>query len=148
VVTNLSVYPSCLNSAFVFVPSVFVENIPTAEFGMIISTNCLLGHRKKIANFLMRTFTFRSTFLYDSTVELHYISGWPDDAGQPCVVFVGLFLAGKVNLCLGTKTGGWGGGGGGKCQGHNNVQCRKKNWKNFAQFLKKTKIKPRCLFFG
>jgi hypothetical protein len=26
--------------------------------------NCLLGHRKKIAKFLMRTFTCRSTFLY------------------------------------------------------------------------------------
>ncbi len=26
--------------------------------------NCLLGHRKKIAKFLMRTFTCLSTFLY------------------------------------------------------------------------------------
>ena len=29
-----------------------------------ICRNCLLGHRKKIAKFLMRTFTCRSTFLY------------------------------------------------------------------------------------
>jgi hypothetical protein len=28
--------------------------------------NCLLGNRKKIAKFLMRTFTCRSTFIYDS----------------------------------------------------------------------------------
>jgi hypothetical protein len=33
VVTNLSVYPSYLQ--YVFVPSVFGENIPTAEFGMV-----------------------------------------------------------------------------------------------------------------
>jgi hypothetical protein len=32
-----------------------------------IGRNCLLGNRKKIAKFLMRTFTYRSTFLYDST---------------------------------------------------------------------------------
>jgi hypothetical protein len=38
------------------------ENIPAAEFGMIsaFGRNCLLGHRKKIAKFLMRTFTCRS----------------------------------------------------------------------------------------
>jgi hypothetical protein len=30
-----------------------------------IGRNCLLGYRKKIAKFLMRTFTCRSTFLYD-----------------------------------------------------------------------------------
>ncbi len=29
-----------------------------------VSRNCLLGHRKKIAKFLTRTFTCRSTFLY------------------------------------------------------------------------------------
>jgi hypothetical protein len=29
-----------------------------------IGRNCLLGYRKKIAKFLMRTFTCRSTFLY------------------------------------------------------------------------------------
>jgi hypothetical protein len=29
-----------------------------------ITRNCLLGKRKKIAKFLMRTFTYRSTFLY------------------------------------------------------------------------------------
>jgi hypothetical protein len=29
----------------------------------VIGRNCLLGNRKKIAKFLMRTFTCRSTFL-------------------------------------------------------------------------------------
>jgi hypothetical protein len=41
----------------------FGENIPAAEFWNDIGRNCLLGHRKKIAKFLMRTFTCRSTFL-------------------------------------------------------------------------------------
>jgi hypothetical protein len=40
------------------------KNIPTAEFENDIGRNCLLGHRKKIAKFLMRTFTCRSAFLY------------------------------------------------------------------------------------
>jgi hypothetical protein len=31
-----------------------------------IGRNSLLGNRKKIANFLMRTFTCRSTFLYEA----------------------------------------------------------------------------------
>jgi hypothetical protein len=31
-----------------------------------VGRNCLLGNRKKIAKFLMRTFTCRSTFLYGS----------------------------------------------------------------------------------
>jgi hypothetical protein len=35
-----------------------------------IGRNCLLGYRKKIAKFLMRTFTCRSTFLYDVPVRL------------------------------------------------------------------------------
>jgi hypothetical protein len=30
-----------------------------------IGRNCLLGNRKKIAKFLMRAFTCRSTFLYE-----------------------------------------------------------------------------------
>ncbi len=48
-------------AAYVFVPSVFGENIPTAEFGMISTKMyCLLGHKKKIAKFLMKTFTCRS----------------------------------------------------------------------------------------
>ncbi len=40
--------------------SVFGENIPTAEFGMVFGRNCFLGHRKKIAKVLMSTFTCRS----------------------------------------------------------------------------------------
>jgi hypothetical protein len=35
-----------------------------------ICRNSLLGNRKKIAKFLMITFTCRSTFLYDSKQEL------------------------------------------------------------------------------
>jgi hypothetical protein len=45
-------------AAYVFVPSVFGENILTAEFGMI-STETAFWDK-----FLMRTFTCRSTFLY------------------------------------------------------------------------------------
>jgi hypothetical protein len=33
-----------------------------------IGRNCLLGNGKKIAKFLMRTFTYRSTFLYGHTL--------------------------------------------------------------------------------
>jgi hypothetical protein len=35
-----------------------------------IGRNCLLGNRKKIAKFLMRIFTCRSTFLYESSIEV------------------------------------------------------------------------------
>ncbi len=56
-------------AAYVFVLSVFGENIPTAEFGMILAGNCLLRHRKRNAKFLMRTFTCRSTFLYGYSIE-------------------------------------------------------------------------------
>jgi hypothetical protein len=38
-------------AAFVFVPSVLGENIPTSEIWNDIGRNCLLGHRKKIAKF-------------------------------------------------------------------------------------------------
>jgi len=41
-----------------------MEKFPTAEFENDISRNCLVGNRKKIAKFLMRTFTCHSTFLY------------------------------------------------------------------------------------
>jgi hypothetical protein len=34
-----------------------------------IGRNCLVGNRKKIAKFLMRTFTCRSTFLYGVVVS-------------------------------------------------------------------------------
>ncbi len=42
----------------------FGENIPTAKCLNDISRNCLMEHGKKIAKFLMRPFTCRSTFLY------------------------------------------------------------------------------------
>ncbi len=44
-----------LEGAYVLVPSVFGENIPTAKFGMILT---------ETACFLMRTFTCHSTFLF------------------------------------------------------------------------------------
>jgi hypothetical protein len=53
-------------AAFVFVPSIFGQNVPTAEFLNDFGRNFLLGNRKKIAKCLMRTFTCRSTFLYIS----------------------------------------------------------------------------------
>jgi hypothetical protein len=49
-------------TSYVFVPSVFVKNIPTAEFGMISAETACWD--KKIAKFLMRIFSCRSTFLY------------------------------------------------------------------------------------
>jgi hypothetical protein len=45
----------------------FGEKFPTAEFWNDIGRNFLLGNRKKIAKWLMRTFTCRSTFLYGFT---------------------------------------------------------------------------------
>jgi hypothetical protein len=35
-----------------------------------IGRNSLLGKRKKIAKFLMRTFTYRSTFLYEHNLGM------------------------------------------------------------------------------
>jgi hypothetical protein len=60
-------------AVFVFVPSVFGENIPTAEFKNDIWGNCLLGHRKKIAKFLMRSLTCRalpSSYMGESVERL------------------------------------------------------------------------------
>ncbi len=51
----------CLLNTF---PSVFIgRNFPQLNLNDI-GRNCLLGNRKKIAKFLRRTFTCRSTFLY------------------------------------------------------------------------------------
>jgi hypothetical protein len=58
---SISIY---ILAAFVFVPSVFGENIPTAEFGMISAEIACWDNKKKIAKFLMRTFICRSTFFY------------------------------------------------------------------------------------
>ncbi len=60
--TNLSVYPSCLClCSFCFWrKKIFNSRI----------RNCLLGHRKKIAKFLMRTCTCRSTFLYGYSTHI------------------------------------------------------------------------------
>jgi hypothetical protein len=48
----------------VFMIQILYNIRPTAEFFSDIGRNCLLRNRKKIAKFLMRTFTCRSTFLY------------------------------------------------------------------------------------
>jgi hypothetical protein len=40
-----------------------------------IGRNSWLGNRKKIAKFLMRTFTCRSTFLYDINIQLSHCEG-------------------------------------------------------------------------
>ncbi len=44
----------CANH-LVSIIAAFGVNIPTAEIGNDIGRNCLLGHKKKIAKFLMRT---------------------------------------------------------------------------------------------
>jgi hypothetical protein len=51
-------------ATFVFVHSDFGENIPTAEFGMMSEETACWDEERKIAKFLKRTFTCRSTFLY------------------------------------------------------------------------------------
>ncbi len=59
-VTNLSVYPNCLClCSFCFRGKYF-----NCWIWNNIGRNCLLGHRIRIAKFLMRTFICRSTFLY------------------------------------------------------------------------------------
>jgi hypothetical protein len=52
-----------------FVPSVFGEKFPTAQFWNYIGRNFLLGSRKKKTKCSMRTFTCRSTFLHGSIVQ-------------------------------------------------------------------------------
>ncbi len=59
-VTNLSVYPSCL----CICSFCFWGKYSNSWIWDDIGRSCLLGHRKKITKFLMRTFTCRSTFLY------------------------------------------------------------------------------------
>jgi hypothetical protein len=51
-------------AAFAFVPSVFWGEVSNSRILNDIGRNFLLGHRKKIAKCLKRTFTCRSTFLY------------------------------------------------------------------------------------
>ncbi len=63
----LSVYPSCL-CIFSFC---FWGKYLNSWIWNDNDRNCLLGHRKKISKFLVRTFTCRSTFLYD--LHIHYI---------------------------------------------------------------------------
>jgi hypothetical protein len=50
-----------------------LHNITNSRIFSDIDRNCLLGNRKKIAKFLMKTFTCHSAFLYASTV-LYYCS--------------------------------------------------------------------------
>jgi hypothetical protein len=64
-VTNLSVYPICL-CLYSFC---FWGKYANSWIWNDISRYCLLGHRKKIVKFFMRTFTCRSTFLYDTCIR-------------------------------------------------------------------------------
>jgi hypothetical protein len=50
-----------------------LHNITNSWIFSDIGRNCLLGSRKKIAKFLMRTFTCRSTFLYDFVFFLPWL---------------------------------------------------------------------------
>ncbi len=53
-----------------------------------VGRNFLLGNRKKIAKYLMRTFTCRSTFLYVDSLSVglqHHAGLWiHDKSSQPC----------------------------------------------------------------
>jgi hypothetical protein len=53
----ISIYPSCL----CICSFCFLGKCTNSCIWNDIGRNCLLGHRKKIAKFLMRTFTCRST---------------------------------------------------------------------------------------
>ncbi len=54
----------CKSVYFNIDDSNIAKNITNSWNFSDIGRNCLLGHRKKIAKFLMRSFTYRSTFLY------------------------------------------------------------------------------------
>jgi hypothetical protein len=64
-VTNLSEPSLLLLSSFLLFLGRSVQQL-NFEFP---SRNCLLGKRKKIAKFFMRTFTCRSTFLYKRSID-------------------------------------------------------------------------------
>ncbi len=58
-----------LSTINVFIPIFMIQilhNITNCRIFSDIGWNCLLGNRKKIAKFLMRTFTCWSTFFYGS----------------------------------------------------------------------------------
>jgi hypothetical protein len=64
-----------------------------------IGRNCLLGNRKKIAKFLMRTFTYHSTFLYDLKGVGHEIStsGFVNESVSPWPLSI---LLGSFNFFM------------------------------------------------
>ncbi len=72
VLTNLSVYPSCL----CLCSFCFWEKYSNSWIWNDIGRNCLLGHRKKIAKFLMRIFTSRFTFLFALELSLVIIPSY------------------------------------------------------------------------
>ncbi len=57
-----------------------------------IGSNSLLGKRNKIAKFLMRTFTYRSTFLYAGS----YTTGFAENPFLLEVSFTCAFSAGTI----------------------------------------------------
>ncbi len=59
-ILQLTVYPSCLCLCSLSFWRKYSYNWIWNDIGR----NCLLGYRKKIAKFLIRTFTCRSTFFY------------------------------------------------------------------------------------
>jgi hypothetical protein len=67
-----------------------------------IARNCLLGNGKKIAKFLMRTFTCRSTFLYGA-------HGAQINFGDltPYVTYVCTYNIAEHLSCLPKVTGTW-----------------------------------------
>jgi hypothetical protein len=75
----------CTMFIFIFLSQI-LHNITNSCVFSDIGRNCLLGNRKKIAKFLMRTFTCRSTFLYGSHlwVYCHYRHRGVDAGHHSC----------------------------------------------------------------
>jgi hypothetical protein len=73
VVTNLSAPSRLLLSLFLLFLVRSLQQLNLNDIGR----NSLLGNRKKIAKFLMRTFTCRSTFLYELRHERRIYRGNP-----------------------------------------------------------------------
>jgi hypothetical protein len=59
-------------------------NITNSWIFCDIGRNCLLGNRKKIGKFLMRTFTYHSTFLYADDTSVKWWRGWGGGAPLSC----------------------------------------------------------------
>jgi hypothetical protein len=69
VIDNLANFLSVSPNQTTFFPS--VENIPTAEFGMIAAETACLDIRKKIAKFLISPSTFLYAYDKETSIFLH-----------------------------------------------------------------------------